>query len=168
MSAVRSLAFRARTLPGTGLFVSLLVRFAPRLLPMPMLQARDRFVAYSHPAPVAEGHVLLLPRRFVATIWRARTSRADFTAFLQDAIDLARELGSAEIFINAGSRQDGRVVHVHGLAEATGRALEPLGRLDELYDRLEGYETAAAFTVFVACGVAELGFAVDSVNDVST
>ena len=169
MSALRGLAFRTRTLPGTGLAVTALVRFAPRLVPMSLLARSADFVAYAHPDPIAEGHVLLLPRRFVATIWRARSSRRRFGALFDAAISLARELGSTEIFVNAGDRQDGRVLHVHGVPEPSReRETTAIGGVDELYDLLAPHEDAAAFTLYVRLGDDGLSFAVDSVNAVST
>ena len=169
MRVLRRLAFRARTLPGTGLAVTALVRFAPRLVPMTMLARTSDFVAYAHPEPIADGHVLLLPRRFVPTIWRARASRRRFVALFDAAISLAGELGSTEVFVNAGDRQDGRVLHVHGVPVPSGRLERtPVQGLDELYDLLEPHEGAAAFTLYVGLGDDGLSFAVDSVKVVST
>lgn len=168
MSALRRLAFRARTLPGTGLAVTALVRFAPRLVPMTMLARTSEFVAYAHPSPIADGHVLLLPRRFVATIWHARSSRTRFVALFDAAVALTRELGGVEIFVNAGNRQDGRVLHVHSVPEPT-RELDPrpISGVGDLYDLLAPHEDAAAFTLYVRLDDG-LSFAVDSVNVVST
>ena len=113
--------------------------------------------------------MLLLPRRFVPTIWQARSSRRRFVELFEAAIALAGEVGGTEIFVNAGARQDGRVLHVHSVPEPSRVGdMTAIDGVGALYDLVAPHEHATSFTLSVRFGGDGLSFAVDSVNVVST
>jgi histidine triad (HIT) family protein len=91
-------------------------------LPVRRLRETDTLLAFYHPQPSYPVHIVLVPKRPVATLLDLP---ADDTAFLRDLVqtvqDLVRELGLEErgyrLIANGGAYQDVPQCHFHLIAD---------------------------------------------------
>lgn len=78
----------------------------------------DRVIAFHHTKPVWEFHLVVIPKRHIASLTRASsTDQDDIQAIMQVAQALARaveeERGSEAVVTNLGSYQDSQHLRVH-------------------------------------------------------
>ncbi|GAB4268121.1 MAG: histidine triad nucleotide-binding protein [Candidatus Promineifilaceae bacterium] len=92
------------------------------LLPLKHLRETATLVAFYHPQPVYETHILLVPKRPYSNLMALDTTD---TAFLHDLIQtvqsLVQELGLAQggyrLVVNGGTFQDVPYLHFHLIAD---------------------------------------------------
>lgn len=105
--------------PFGGWLVGLAVeRWAARL-PVDAIYLDERVIAFRHPAPEYESHVLIVPRKRIATL--LEFSRPGNAAYLGDILrathEVLRELGLwfdyVMLLANGGPRQEVRQAHFH-------------------------------------------------------
>lgn len=99
-----------------------------RLLPLKRIARRDGIVAFHHPRPVADPHVLIVPTRPVASLTSDRLADEEMAELIWRMVELGRELtlelpesAAWQIVINGGKRQDVGQLHGHLMhAESSG------------------------------------------------
>ena len=92
-------------------------RIADGEIPARVVFADDQVVAFHDVAPKAPTHVLVIPRRHIATLYDAGADDAALLGRLnQTAIEVARELGLRDGFrlvFNCGEHAGRSVFHLH-------------------------------------------------------
>lgn len=90
----------------------------------------DRVLAFHHTRPYWEVHVVVVPKRHIASLTRASAADGDDIGALLKVVqsvarDVEEEQGAAAVLTNLGSYQDSRHLHVH--IHAGGRRGNPAG-----------------------------------------
>jgi histidine triad (HIT) family protein len=92
-------------------------RIADGEIPARVVFADEHVVAFHDVAPKAPTHVLVIPRRHIATLYDAGADDAELLGRLnRTAIEVARELGLKDGFrlvFNCGERAGQSVFHLH-------------------------------------------------------
>ena len=92
-------------------------RIADGEIPARVVFADDQVVAFHDVAPKAPTHVLVIPRRHIATLYDAGADDAALLGRLnQTAIEVARQLGLVDGFrlvFNCGEHAGQSVFHIH-------------------------------------------------------
>lgn len=78
----------------------------------------DRVLAFHHTRPFWEVHIVVVPKRHIASLAAVGPDdeadvRALLTVVQQVATDLEREHGAAAVLTNLGGYQDSKHLHVH-------------------------------------------------------
>ena len=78
----------------------------------------DQVLAFHHTKPFWEMHLVVVPKRHIASLTRAvATDEADIKALLKVVQSVARDVeeehGAAAVLSNLGKYQDSRHLHVH-------------------------------------------------------
>jgi histidine triad (HIT) family protein len=92
-------------------------RIAAGEIPARVVFSDDQVVAFHDVAPKAPTHVLVIPRRHIATLYDAGADDAELLGRLnRTAIEVARQLGLADGFrlvFNCGEHAGQSVFHLH-------------------------------------------------------
>lgn len=98
-----------------------------RLLPLNRLARQEGLVAFHHPRPTADPHVLIVPTRPVSSLTSDRLADKARAQLLWNMIELAQKLTPQlpesdcwQLVINGGSRQDIGQLHGHLLHASDG------------------------------------------------
>lgn len=110
----------ARTRPGNSI-IRWSFAHATRLMPVDRIHETDLVIAFRHPQPTHETHVVVVPKRPVATLMRLKPEDADvlrdvFLAIQQVVSTLGLEKEGYSVVVNGGPRQDVEQIHFHVLA----------------------------------------------------
>ncbi|MDN5900327.1 MAG: HIT domain-containing protein [Brachybacterium sp.] len=78
----------------------------------------EQVLAYHHTRPFWEVHLVVVPKRHIASLTAAGPEdEADLRALLQVVADVAREVerehGAAAVLTNLGTYQDSKHLHIH-------------------------------------------------------
>jgi histidine triad (HIT) family protein len=78
----------------------------------------ERVLAFHHTRPAWEVHVVVVPKRHIASLTRASAADGDDISALLKVVqsvarDVEEERGAAAVLTNLGSYQDSRHLHVH-------------------------------------------------------
>jgi histidine triad (HIT) family protein len=78
----------------------------------------DRVLAFHHTKPHWQVHVVVIPKRHIASLTRASvTDEEDISALLKVVQSVARDVeveeGAAAVLTNLGAYQDSKHLHVH-------------------------------------------------------
>ena len=78
----------------------------------------DQVLAFHHTKPFWEVHLVVIPKRHIASLTRASPSdeddiRALLTVVQSEARDVEEKHGAAAVLTNLGTYQDSRHLHVH-------------------------------------------------------
>lgn len=128
MRVLKRLIFRAARIRPLGFFVGKTFEFASGLLPLSRHGENAGAICFAHPVPFVPFHLLIIPKRRIATIFdltldRHRRVLDDVFALVGQTLS---EQGGGRYFlsVNYGSRQDVMQVHFHltrvGLTRESG------------------------------------------------
>ncbi len=96
-----------------------------KLLPLRRLQESRALVAFWHPAPAYPKHILIVPKRSLASI--AELSETELAGLSIEAVRMARQLardrglGPVRLVLNAGKFQETAQLHFHLLPGSESR-----------------------------------------------
>ncbi|MGI6239292.1 MAG: HIT family protein [Christensenellales bacterium] len=143
------LLIRIARMDGIGALVSFLLRHVSRCLPIKRLYEDARLIAFRHPAPSADPHILIVPKA------RMRTARDVSDAMFADAARTACMLAAGhaplEMRINGGARQEVMQVHFHLLPMRASRGrrmrIGDVGRIEELSARIQAIDAARGYSI---------------------
>lgn len=98
---------------------------AARFMPVDKLHETDLVIAFLHPQPTHETHVVVVPKRAIKTLMHLSAGDADvlgdvFLTIQKVVADLGIEPDGYSVVINGGPRQDVDQIHFHVLS---GKAL---------------------------------------------
>lgn len=90
----------------------------PRAGELHVVHEDDRVLAFRHTRPWWDLHVVVVPKRHIASLTRATAAdESDIRALLQVVQSVARSVesseGAAAVLTNLGTYQDSRHLHVH-------------------------------------------------------
>ena len=90
----------------------------PHAAELDVVHEDDRVLAFQHTRPLWEVHLVVVPKRHIASLTRASAADGDdINALLEVVQSVARgveeECGTAAVLTNLGSYQDSRHLHVH-------------------------------------------------------
>ncbi len=124
--------FLARTLfdialsPSMGTVVGWGFEHVSPLLPLERVLLTNKVVAFQHPRPSWSEHILLIPRKQVATVFDLLENKADLESIYKVAHDvfLSHHFDAEKyaLLVNGGIRQDVKQVHFHLHQEKDGLA----------------------------------------------
>ncbi|MFN2609886.1 MAG: HIT domain-containing protein [Actinomycetota bacterium] len=88
---------------------------------MDKLHETDLVVAFRHPEPTHETHVVVVPKRAIKTLMHLSVEDADvlrgvFLTIQKIVADLGLEPDGYSVVINGGPRQDVEQIHFHDLS----------------------------------------------------
>ena len=118
-------AFRIGRRIGKHPVASVLFCLTERLLPVKRIARTPGLVAFHHPRPVADPHILIVPTRPFPALTTDRLTTREKAGIVWQMTQLAREImphGNYQFVINGGERQDIGQVHAHLLKEESGIA----------------------------------------------
>ncbi len=101
--------------------IGLAFEHACGLLPIRRLAENDRVVVFSHPCPVFEEHILIVPKKAISNFAELLTD--DRTHYFSDTLAVAEQMvrdrcwREYSLGVNGGPYQDVRQVHFHLYAE---------------------------------------------------
>jgi histidine triad (HIT) family protein len=115
---IANLLFSVARDPAMGAVVGWGFEHIPRVLPLERVLLTDKTIAFKHPRPTWERHILIIPRKQITTIFDLVN---DNKPYLEDIWRTALEIFSSEGFtpeyytllVNSGIRQDVKQVHFH-------------------------------------------------------
>jgi len=136
--ADRALALRRAALwlarrSAGGRAVTVVARYCPRLIPGRIFVSPD-LIVFGHPRPIAEVHLVAMPRTYIRDVLDWSPRGEDFWA----AVDAwftryAEDHGVRAAVTNVGTRQEVRFLHVHLISELpawlTTRGPDPVDTL---------------------------------------
>jgi histidine triad (HIT) family protein len=90
----------------------------PNVAQLDVVHEDDRVLAFHHTRPLWDVHIVVVPKRHIASLTRASAAdQDDISALLKVVQNVARvveeERGAAAVLTNIGSYQDSRHLHVH-------------------------------------------------------
>ena len=99
-------------------YVGILFEKFSKVLPVKRIEENDRAIAFWHPKPVYEKHILIVPKKTIENI--SSFSNKDF-AYIQDSFKLAKiiiknfgwEKKEYKLLINGGKNQKIKQFHFH-------------------------------------------------------
>lgn len=103
--------------PVTGRLIGLGFQYGSWLIPIKPLMSNKWVIAFPHPKPAFDAHVLVIPKRAIATF--ADLLKAENQIYFSNVLDVAqtltREWGwdTFSFGVNGGVNQDVRQVHFH-------------------------------------------------------
>ena len=122
ITAGKRLAFSAARSPYSAFLIHLVVAHMSFAIPSTRLVETDTLVAFYHPAPAYPLHILLLPKRQIASL--ADLQPADgrfltdlFTTVKKLVVDLDLEKSGYRLIANGGQYQDVPHLHFHLVSE---------------------------------------------------
>jgi diadenosine tetraphosphate (Ap4A) HIT family hydrolase len=107
-----------------------------RMLPVKRIVREEGLVAFHHPRPIDDPHILIVPTRPFATLTSDRISERQKASIIWQMVQMARRLANQfapnagwTLIINGGNRQDighvhGHLIQSHSRTNATGRPLQ--------------------------------------------
>ena len=102
--------------PAVGWMVRLGFSYGSFLLPVRRVQETPRVIAFEHPRPFYPGHIVIVPKKPLATFLDFLDRAPDYLdEILVVAREIVRELGWASFVlgVNGGTRQEVPQVHFH-------------------------------------------------------
>ncbi len=97
-------------------------------IPVQRLRETDVLMAFHHPRPAYKFHVLLVPKKAVATLMEVDPKDAAFFAELYSTVQsLVDEfhLSAYRLIVNGGEYQDFPQLHFHLISDVVGAGLAP-------------------------------------------
>lgn len=90
----------------------------PHAAELDVVHEDDRVLAFHHTRPLWEVHLVVVPKRHIASLTRASAADEDDISALLKVVqtvarDVEEERGAAAVLTNLGSYQDSRHLHVH-------------------------------------------------------
>jgi histidine triad (HIT) family protein len=90
----------------------------PNVAQLDVVHEDDRVLAFHHTRPLWDVHIVVVPKRHIASLTRASAAdQDDISALLKVVQNVARvveeERGAAAVLTNIGSYQESRHLHVH-------------------------------------------------------
>jgi histidine triad (HIT) family protein len=90
----------------------------PHAAELDVVHEDDRVLAFHHTRPLWEVHVVVVPKRHIASLTRASAADGDDISALLKVVqtvarDVEEERGAAAVLTNLGSYQDSQHLHVH-------------------------------------------------------
>ena len=90
----------------------------PNVADLEVVHEDDQVLAFHHTKPFWPVHVVVVPKRHIASLTRASaTDEADISALLKVVQSVARDVeaeeGAAAVLTNLGAYQDSKHLHVH-------------------------------------------------------
>ena len=91
-----------------------------RLLPLTRIARNDDLLAFHHPRPIADPHVLIVPTKPVASLTASGINDEQRAMLISKMVELGREVTTQlsasehwQLVINGGTRQDIGQMHAH-------------------------------------------------------
>ena len=90
----------------------------PHAAELDVVHEDDRVLAFHHTRPLWEVHLVVVPKRHIASLTRASVADGDDISALLKVVqsvarDVEQERGAAAVLTNLGSYQDSQHLHVH-------------------------------------------------------
>lgn len=92
------------------------------VLPIKKVKETRKSIAFQHPSPSFNAHILVVPKRAIRSL---HTAKPEDFEYIQDSLQLAKEIvneykwGDSDytIILNGGSRQEVPQLHIHLASE---------------------------------------------------
>ena len=113
---MKKILFKIARLNFMGTIVSLIIRFLPYILPVKYIVVCKEYVAFYHPVPSYNEHILIVPRFRMRELINATRIQQEKLAVVFDAIvagEITHKISNLKIVVNGGARQDVMQVHFH-------------------------------------------------------
>lgn len=114
------LAFRVARSIGKHPLAGRLFCLTERLLPLRRVAREDGIIAFHHPRPMADPHVLIVPTRPVSSLTTEGITDEQRAALIWNMVELGREVTTQlpasehwQLVTNGGARQDIGQMHAH-------------------------------------------------------